>query len=301
MTGMNRNLKGAILTAFGGMCWGLSGSVGQFLFTAEGMDSRWLVPVRLGLAGVCLLAYGLKKWGKNIFSPWRERRDRADLLIYGLLGISCCQFFYFLTIQLSGAATATILQNVSPVFILLAECRIARRRPGRAEIFSIVLALTGIWLITTHGRPSLQVSGAAVLTGILSALCVTVYNCWPRRLLSRYPVLLLQGWAFLIGGIVFSLVFRIWTYSYIPSLTGAAGIAFVVLVGNVLAFSSYMQGIRLIGPQRGILYGFSEPLTAAAVTAAVLHTSFTAADLLGFAAVFAMLALISFRQKQPAE
>lgn len=297
MTGMNKNLKGAILTAFGGMCWGLSGSVGQFLFTAEGMDSRWLVPVRLGLAGVCLLAYGLKRWGKEVFRPWRERTDRRDLVIYGLLGISCCQFFYFLTIQLSGAATATILQNVSPVFILLAECRIARRLPDRAEILSIILALAGIWLITTHGKPALQVSGAAVVTGVLSALCVTVYNCWPRRLLSRYPVLLLQGWAFLMGGAVFAAVFRIWTYAYIPSLTGAAGIAFVVLVGNVLAFTSYMQGIRLIGPQRGILYSFFEPLTAAAVTALVLHTTFTAADLLGFAAVFVMLAVISLHQK----
>ena len=47
--------KGALLTLLGGICWGLSGCVGQFLFTHEGMDSRWLVPVRLGIAGVLLL------------------------------------------------------------------------------------------------------------------------------------------------------------------------------------------------------------------------------------------------------
>lgn len=297
---MKKSVRGAFLTAFGGMCWGLSGSVGQFLFTNEGMDSRWLVPVRLGLAGIVLLSFSFLKWGERTAEPWRTKRDGADLIIYGLLGISFCQFFYFLTIQLSGAAAATILQNVSPVFILLAECRIARRRPKGHEILSILLALLGIWLISTHGRSSLQIPAAAVITGILSAVCVTVYNCWPRRLLSRYPVLLLQGWAFLMGGCFFALVFRIWDFRYVPSLTGIAGIAFVVIVGNVLAFASYMEGVRLIGPQKGILYGFAEPLTAAAVTSLVLHTSFTAADLLGFAVIFAMLAVISLhREKQP--
>lgn len=297
---MKKSVRGAFLTAFGGMCWGLSGSVGQFLFTNEGMDSRWLVPVRLGLAGIVLLSFSFLKWGKRAAEPWRTKRDSADLIIYGLLGISFCQFFYFLTIQLSGAAAATILQNVSPVFILLAECRIARRHPKGHEILSILLALIGIWLISTHGRSSLQIPAAAVITGILSAVCVTVYNCWPRRLLSRYPVLLLQGWAFLMGGCFFALVFRIWDFRYVPSLTGIAGIAFVVIVGNVLAFASYMEGVRLIGPQKGILYGFAEPLTAAAVTSLVLHTSFTAADFLGFAVIFAMLAVISLhREKQP--
>ena len=40
----NKELTGAILTTLGGICWGLSGSMGQYLFTRQGMDSRWLVP-----------------------------------------------------------------------------------------------------------------------------------------------------------------------------------------------------------------------------------------------------------------
>ena len=42
----NKELTGAILTTLGGICWGLSGSMGQYLFTRQGMDSRWLVPIR---------------------------------------------------------------------------------------------------------------------------------------------------------------------------------------------------------------------------------------------------------------
>ena len=54
---MKKEVKGAILTILGGTCWGISGSVGQYLFNYEGMVSRWLVPIRLGLAGILILIY----------------------------------------------------------------------------------------------------------------------------------------------------------------------------------------------------------------------------------------------------
>ena len=55
---MTDSIKGALLTMFGGMCWGVSGCVGQYLFTSQGMDSTWLVPIRLFLAGVILCRCG---------------------------------------------------------------------------------------------------------------------------------------------------------------------------------------------------------------------------------------------------
>ena len=48
----------------------------QYLFEYEGMDSNWLTPLRLGLAGVVLLLYYLlrsKKDRQALFAPWRDR------------------------------------------------------------------------------------------------------------------------------------------------------------------------------------------------------------------------------------
>ena len=36
---MSDHAKGSLLTMFGGACWGVSGCVGQYLFTRQGMDS----------------------------------------------------------------------------------------------------------------------------------------------------------------------------------------------------------------------------------------------------------------------
>lgn len=289
---MSDRAKGAFLTMFGGACWGVSGCTGQYLFTRQGMDSTWLVPIRLLLAGLILCGYYFFRDRRLLFDPWKAPGTALDLVIYGLAGISCCQFTYFLTIQLSTAGTATILQDLAPVFILLVSCGAARRLPRAAELGSVALALAGVLLLTTHGRlDALAISPAALAVGAVSACCVVVYTMYPVR--KRYPTSLLQGWSFLMGGIAFGLLFRPWQTGYRPNLAGLAGIAVVVLVGNVLAFNCYMAGVRLIGPQKASLYSFAEPVTAALIGSLLLGSPFTGWDALGFACIFLMMVCLS--------
>lgn len=297
---MNQETKGTLLTLLGGMSWGISGSIGQYLFQYQGMDSRWLVPIRLGLAGILMLAWYIFRNGiKKALAPWHT--DPIELLIYGLIGVSACQFTYFLTIQLSTAGVATIMQDLSPITILLVTCILNKRMPRPLELLSIVLALSGVFLITTHGNlSSTAVPVCAIISGCISALAVTVYNMVPVHLMRKYPVFLMQGWAFLMGGCAASLIFHPWSYHYVPTLPGLAGIAGVVLIGNVLAFTAYMQGVKYIGAGKAILYGFSEPVTAAVISTVLLHSPFTIADGIGFAAIFLMLVLISISGKQRA-
>ncbi len=299
---MNRQAKGALLTAGGGICWGLSGSMGQFLFSREGMDARWLTPVRLGGSALILLLYCILRYGISYtLEPWREKKMAKDLVLYGLFGVSCCQFLYFETIQLSSAAAGTILQDLSPAMILLVGCAAAKRRPTAREVAAILVGLAGVFLITTGGNlKQMAIPAAALLTGVLCAVCVTIYNVVPARRLKQYPVVLLQGWAFLMGSAAMIPVFRPWRY-YVPvHPMGIVGILTVIFCGNVLAFTMYMSGIRYIGPDKGILYGFAEPMTAAVIGVIAFGNAFTAADAAGFCLVFFMLWLISKKEK-PAE
>ena len=233
--------------------------------------------------------------------PWNAKknpRNLLDLLIYGLAGVSCCQFTYFLTIQLSSAGMGTILQDLSPVIILLVVCIQQHRGPRLFEICSILLALIGVFLLTTHGSlTDLAISPAALLSGIASACCVVIYTMWPKKLQQQYPTPMLQGWAFLMGGTMFALIFRPWTMNYVPTAMGVFGIFTVVVLGNVLAFSLYMSGVPLIGPQQSSLYSFAEPVTAAIISTLVLGSPFTVWDAMGFGCIFLMLVLLSLPAK----
>ena len=264
------------------------------------MQTTWLIPIRLGLAGLILFVYWLVKDRRLLFAPWRQRGSTVMLVLYGVFGISLSQFLYFLTIQFSNAAIGTIMQDLSPVMVLLVACAGAHRKPRAYEIASIVLALLGVTLLTTHGDlTAFAVSPVALIAGVACAVCVTVYNCLcPRRELRDYPVSMLQAWAFLMGAVLFELTMRPWTLGYTPSLRGVGGILFVVLFGNLLAFNLYMTGVKLIGPEKSVLYGFAEPVTAAILAVTLLNTPFTVWDAMGFAAVFAMLAVLSVGGKK---
>ena len=302
---MSDRIKGSALTMGGAACWGVSGCMGQYLFTREGMDSTWLVPIRLFLAGLILCGFFFIKDRKTLFDPWNVRknpRNAIDLLVYGLAGVSCCQFTYFLTIQLSSAGVGTILQDLSPVLILLVVCIQQKRAPRLFEVFSIVLALGGVFMLTTHGSlTNMAVSPAALVVGIISAFCVVIYTIWPQNLQKQYPTPMLQGWAFLMGGTFFALVFRPWRMNYVPNAAGIAGIAAVVLIGNVLAFSCYMSGVKYIGPQKSSLFSFAEPVTAAIISTLVLGSPFTVWDAIGFVCIFLMLVLLFISNEKQAK
>ncbi len=296
---MSNNVKGALLTLSGGICWGLSGSMGQYLFDRQGMDARWLVPIRLFLAGLILFIYCFFKYRDKLFGIWKSPRAAGMLLVYGLAGVSMSQYTYFRTIQLSTAGVGTILQDLSPVMILLATCVMMRRKPRLMELLSLVLAIVGIFLIVTHGDfHSMSVSPHALATGIICAVCVTVYNMLTTPLAQDYPVPVMQAWSFMMGGVLLEFVFRSWNIHYVPGPMGFVGIAFVVLVGNVMAFTLYISGVHCIGPNAGILYGFSEPVTAAIISTALLGSGFGIWDAVGFACIFFMLVLISMAGKE---
>lgn len=74
--------------------------------------------------------------------------------------------------------------------------------------------------------------------------------------------------------------------------------AFVQIIAILLALTLYMKGVSYIGPERGILYGFSEPLIAAVIGVVFFKNPFTIADTFGFACIFAMLFLITKIRKR---
>ena len=66
-------LRGIALTIIGGIFWGLAGVCGQYLFEERGLTAKWLVSVRLVLAGLILLLTVWAKQKKQMFEIWREK------------------------------------------------------------------------------------------------------------------------------------------------------------------------------------------------------------------------------------
>lgn len=286
---------GVLITILGGCLWGFSGACGQYLFDNKGVTAEWLVPVRLTTAGSLMLIYHIFREKRQAFRIWKNGRDAVDILIYGLAGLMLCQYTYFETIELSNAGTATVIQYIFPVIVLLISCVQERRQPHAAELLGLFLAIAGIFLIATHGDPhTMAVSKEALITGLISAGAVVVYNMQPKRLMQYYPTPYLLGWGMTVGGIVLSCLFKPWQHSYQIDAAFVGAFCGVVILGTIVAFTLYMQGVKLIGPARASLYACIEPIGATVLSAVWLKVPFQPVDLIGFAFIIAMIVILAY-------
>jgi len=293
----NRGLRGIFLTLMGGTLWGFSGTCGQFLMQTKGLTSNWLVPIRLLSAGTLLLMLCILRSGRKTFEVWKK--DAVSILIFGMLGMSMCQYTYFTAIGASNAGTATVLQYTGPVVILVYLSLRHKRLPRPVELVAIALAVFGTFLLATHGKPgTMALSKKALFWGLISAVAVAVYTVQPGRLLNEYGSPAVTGWGMLVGGIMLCLLFRPWTIPVQVDGQVLLGMATVVLVGTVIAFTAYMEGVRCVGPKKGSLYASVEPVSATVFSVAWMHAAFGLMDFLGFICIVSTIFLLALDKKE---
>ena len=285
---------GTFLTIAGGILWGISGVCGQFLFQNKDVTASWLVPLRLVTAGFLLLCYYVIRDKGKTFDIWKTKRNRIDIIIYGLAGMMLCQYSYFQTIEWSNAGTATVIQYLGPALIVVWVCLQTKRLPERKEVLGVILAVTGIFLIATHGNPTtLALSQKALIMGLISAVSVVIYTVKPARMQAEFDTPLVLAWGMLIGGIALTIAFRPWNNKVIFDGETFTALAFIILFGTMAGFSMYMTGVKMIGSVKASLYSCVEPVASMVLTAVWMKVSFTTPDLIGTVFVIATIIILA--------
>lgn len=296
----SKMVTGTIVTIAGGILWGVSGVCGQYMFQNKGVTAPWLVSVRLVVAGLLMLCYYFLTDREQTLAIWKSKRDRRDVIIYGLFGMLPCQYAYFQTIEWSNAGTATVIQYLGPALIVIWVCFRTKRMPTLQEITGVILAVIGVFLIATHGNPtSLALSGRALLMGLASAVSVAIYTLEPARLQKKYDTPLILAWGMTIGGVALTLISRPWTAKGIQADAEMfAALAFVIVFGTMAGFSLYMTGVKLIGSVKASLYACMEPVSSMILTVLWMKVNFTTPDLIGTLLVIATIIILAIPTKK---
>ncbi len=288
-------MRGVLLILLAASAWGMGGVAGQYLYQYHQADATWLVMTRQILAGLIFLGF-LALRGGDVFSILR--RDFANLLAYSFLGVLGAQLGYYYTISLSNAATGTVLQYTAPVFVLLWVAWQSRALPEKREIAGIFFALTGVFMISTHGSlDNFALSPVALLTGLISSLSYAYYTIKPVEMLKKYPTLLLIGWGQLLSGLAL-LAFRnpleppgSW------DLHALGAFLYLLLGATIASYSLYLTGLKIVGPAKASLISCAEPLASIIAVVVLLHTPLTPEDYLGMGCIIFTVMLLSLPKK----
>ncbi len=286
--------------------WGSTGVAGQYLINGRGVDNTWLTTFRTFVGGGLLVLWTIITKKGAAFDIWRNKHDAIHLVIYGAIGVAACYWTYLEAVSLSNAPTATVLQYLSPIIIVVYMAVRNRKMPSVQELVGVVCAVTGVFAMATHfDFGSLSISPAALVIGITSAFCLAFYGVYPKDLIRKYGAVYVYGWAVFVGGIVMMFVRPLWqvpTEAFATmDLPLAAVLAFVLFFGTMFAYSIYLVGVDKIGPSRGSMISSIEPVATAFLAAVLLSTPLELLDWVGVGLITVTVIVLSIPSKADRE
>lgn len=267
---------------------------------AYGVPVEWITCMRMSFAAVFFLALATVTMKRRVLEVFKDRSSLLLILGFSLLGITLTQISYLYAIRYAGAGTALLLEQLGLVLVMLYLCLKARRLPQKREFAGLVFALIGAVFISTQGDiTTLSIPVLGLTWGLISAVSLAFYNLMAVKPLAKYGSFLVTGLAMLFGAVACTLCFRPWTIQVSLPFEGWAIFAAIIVIGTILAYLLFVQGIKDAGPMRAGLLGSVEPVSGMVISALWLGTPISVFDTLGAIAIVAMIALVTEREAKP--
>ena len=292
-----RHALGYATTVVAALCWGASGVSADYLMERHGIELSLVSFFRMFTAGILTLGFALAR-ARRITPQHRalvsSARNWRSLLVYALFGLAACQISYMGVIRASNAGTGTVLEYLGLILIVVWVCLSHRRWPRASEAIAILLALTGTFLLSTHGSlDTLTLTPTTLAWGAIAALTLATYTLLPARLIAAYGAELVVGYGLLIAGAGVGLAGRVWRYSITWTPDVIVAMTVTVVLGTAVASTAFLWGVDRIGPVKASLIGSLEPIAATAFSTLVMGSSYTGVDIVGMALIVGAVVTIS--------
>lgn len=278
-----------------GLFWGGCGVAIQYLINDLGLPSLWVTTFRTLMSGLVLMTFFVLRMRKEVFVLWKDKKDALRLMIFSLVGIAGCYYTYFVTVQYTNAPTATVLQYLSPVLVVIYMSIRNKKLPVLQERVAICLVIVGTFVIATHGNfGSLAISPIGLVLGISSAITLAFYAVYPKPLIEKFSPVYVYSWAVFFSGVVMNCICPIWSVD----VSGLEMIDWAVLIytlvfGTMISYPLYLRGVKMIGPSKGSMFSSVEPGATAILAAVLLATPLVFMDYVGVVLITAAIIILA--------
>lgn len=266
-----RIVQGTLYGILSGIVWGLCGIIGQYFFSHYTVETGWITSMRLLIGGLVLLILAYVQDPAGLWRIWQKPKKLPRFFAYTILGLFSVQYFFYLCIQHSNAATATILQFTAPVFILLYTALWKKHPVSGKSILYVVLTMIGVTLLVSEGDLSqLSISPTALVAGLLSAVGILFNTTLPTYFMNRFGSLYTLGWGLLVAGTFSNFLYPVWQVTFQVDAISISISAIIALFGTALSFWILLQALKLVSPLVISVVGASEPLASILLSLAFL-------------------------------
>lgn len=275
------------------LLWALSGTSAKFLFNT-GVTPFQLVQLRLTIASAVLLLWmGVRHPALLVIA----RKDIAYFALFGFIGMAGVQFTYLFAISKIQVGAAILLQYLAPVFIVLYTIFILKETPGFYTISALVGALGGCYLVSgAYSMDMLSMHWIGIVSGLLSAIAFAWYSIHGEYGMRRYDPWTVLFYALFFGSIAWNLFYPPLGGFFQPYLPLQWGwIVFIGILGTLIPFGLYLEGINLIRSTRASIAATLEPISASLMSYIFLDEALAPPQIAG--AVLVIAAIITLQLK----
>jgi drug/metabolite transporter (DMT)-like permease len=266
---MKAQITGAALATVTAVIWG-----GQFVVGKSALghvDSFNLTALRYAVAALVLLVLLVAVEGRRAL---RLEGRGLRLAWLGALGFAGFNLFVYTGLEHAPAQSAAFVGALGPLLTAVVLWLQTRVRPSRTTIVSLAVALVGVALVIGGGDPgAILTSGAGwgdllVLAGVLA---FTIYMLGAAEFAGfsplRYTALTAAlGWATIA---VATAAVDASGLQPVPSASALRDVvpqlAYITLLGAVVAVVAWNGAIAAFGPQNTALFSTLIPVTAFAI------------------------------------
>ncbi len=294
--------RGYAYVALAAILWAISGSSAKFLFQ-NGVTPLQLVQMRVTLGVVFLIVWLAVRNRSLLRIDWR---DIPYFLALGILGLAMVNCTYMLAISKIKVAAAILLEYLAPVFIALYSVIFLREPLKPITAAAVFGAVCGCYLMVGgYNLDLLSLNREGVFYGVGSAIAFAWYSVYGERGMRRYPPWTVLFYSISAAALFWNLAHFLWEgfpkpfESVIQPYSGLQWglMLYVVILGTMVPFGLYLDGINLIRSTRASITATLEPIAAGLISFLFLGETLETLQVLGGILVIASIILLQLRKE----
>jgi len=235
-----------------------------------------------------LAAWQSRREGRGFPVP-ANFRQLAGLFSLGLTGVFLYNAVFFTGLKLTSASNGALIVAINPLLTAVLSALWLRERVSASQAAGLFLAFFGVALVIARGSLALIASlscnrGDLIMLG--APLCWALYSVLGKKALTRFTPLAATAYAALFGAsLLVPAAFLEHAVAGGPlpgfSWLGWLAILQLALLGTVVGFVWWYQGVQQIGTARAAAFVNLVPLFGAVLAALILGERLAAAQVWG--------------------
>lgn len=222
-----------------------------------------------------------------------ERRDIAPLIIASLLVIGLNQVLIIVGMSLTSPVDASVVCSLTPIFTLIFGAILMGIAFTWSKALGVTIGLAGALIFVFTGQADAETYVSNPVLGDVACLMAQVFGalylvCF-TKLISKYSLITLMKWMFLISGIAvlpFSLPDMLAVDWSQVILMEYIDLIFIILFGTCLAYMLIPVAQRRVEPTVIAMYNYLQPVVAVVFSVIAGLATFSITNAIATAMVF---------------